>query len=153
MNYKKLLIIAGCSLALTLTGCLSSDSANVYRRGEMRSAANIYIGTIESIREVRMEDSTGIGTVAGAAIGAIAAGRNIGGGSGRYVSGILGGIAGSLVGDKLERTLTGKRAYEITVKLQSGKLISIVQETDISFRVGDTVRVVDDGRTSRVTPY
>ena len=41
---------------------------------------------------------------------------------------------------------------EITVKLDSGELRAIVQESDITFKPGDRVRLVSSGGVTRVTP-
>ncbi len=40
---------------------------------------------------------------------------------------------------------------EITVLLDSGRYIAIVQEPDENFRAGDRVRILSGGRTTRVT--
>jgi outer membrane lipoprotein SlyB len=39
----------------------------------------------------------------------------------------------------------------VTVKLDSGALVAIVQEADETFKAGERVRILSDGRTSRVT--
>ncbi len=59
----------------------------------------------------------------------------------------MGGLAGSAV----EEGVTRKNALEITVKLDSGPLIAIVQEADEAFNPGERVRIVENGNTSRVT--
>ena len=41
--------------------------------------------------------------------------------------------------------------YEITVKLDGGGLIAIVQEADEAFNPGERVRIIEDSSTSRVT--
>jgi outer membrane lipoprotein SlyB len=60
---------------------------------------------------------------------------------------VLGGIAGQAV----EQNATGKRGVEVTVKLDSGQMVAIMQEADETFRPGDRVRILSDGSTSRVT--
>ena len=47
--------------------------------------------------------------------------------------------------------VTRKDALEITVKLDGGALIAIVQEADEAFKPGDKVRIVENADTSRVT--
>jgi outer membrane lipoprotein SlyB len=137
-----------------LGGCVTSNSPNVYTSSQSQRASTVYEGTVLSAREVQIKEQQGaIGTVAGAAIGGIAAGRNIGGGSGRYVSGILGAIAGGLIGNAIEKGVTSKKAYELTIKVSSsGKTISVVQESDVAFAAGQPVYIISDGTTTRVTP-
>lgn len=44
-----------------------------------------------------------------------------------------------------------QNGIEITVRLDSGRLIAITQAADESFRVGDRVRVLSGGGTTRVS--
>jgi outer membrane lipoprotein SlyB len=39
----------------------------------------------------------------------------------------------------------------VTVKLDNGQMVAIMQEADETFRPGDRVRILSDGATSRVT--
>jgi len=47
--------------------------------------------------------------------------------------------------------VTRKDAYEITVKLDNGSLIAIVQEATEKFSAGDTVRLIENGGITRVS--
>ncbi|WP_051710593.1 glycine zipper 2TM domain-containing protein [Andreprevotia chitinilytica] len=145
-------LMAAVMAGALLAGC-ASDSANVYSKNEMRRAATARSGVVQNVREVKMEDSTGIGGVAGGVLGGVVASQNIGGGTGQIVSGVLGAIAGGLIGNQIEKSTTAKKALEITVKLDNGSRLVVVQEADIAFSVGQRVDVLDDGRTSRVVPY
>jgi len=60
-------------------------------------------------------------------------------------------VAGGVAGQAVEQGTTRRTGVEITVKLNSGALVAIVQEADETFRAGDRVRILSDGRTSRVT--
>ena len=60
---------------------------------------------------------------------------------------MLGGLAGAAV----EEGVTKKNAQEITVRLDNGQLIAVVQEAGELFTPGDPVRVLSDGGTTRVT--
>ncbi|UXY15907.1 hypothetical protein N8I74_02500 [Chitiniphilus purpureus] len=152
MNIRNLLTVAVTGTALLLGGCATSDSANVYKRSQMRNAATVQSGVVEQVREVRMEDSTGIGAVAGGVIGGVAAGRNIGGGSGRVVSGVIGTIVGGLIGNRLEEQLTSKDALEVTVLLDNGQRLVVVQEADQPLAPEQRVNVLSDGQNTRVVP-
>lgn len=152
MLTQKFAIAAFVSATLIVTGCTTPDSANVYNKGEMRRKASVRSGVIEQIRQVKMEDAMGIGTVSGAAIGGIAAGSNIGRGSGSVVAGIVGVLLGGILGDKIERGITRKEALEITVRMQNGERLVIVEDADIALQQGQAVDVIDDGKTARVVP-
>jgi outer membrane lipoprotein SlyB len=60
-------------------------------------------------------------------------------------------VAGGLAGSAIEEGVTRKDAIEITVKLDGGSMIAIVQEADEQFHPGDKVRIVENADTSRVT--
>ena len=50
-----------------------------------------------------------------------------------------------------EEAVTRKDGVEITVKLDSGRVLAITQAADEEFRVGDRVRVLTGGGVTRVT--
>ena len=108
-------------------------------------------GVVESVRTVRLEGTKSpIGTVAGGAIGGIAGG-SIGHGRGSSLAAVVGALLGGLAGSAAEEVVTRKDALEITVKLDGGGLVAIVQENDEEFNPGETVRIVENSSTSRVT--
>lgn len=150
MKFLKSMCAAALVGTVALTGC-ASDSANVYTKDQMRRAATAQAGAVENVRMVKMQDSTGIGGVAGGVVGAVG-GSAIGGGNARIVTGVLGAIAGGLAGNAIEKGTTQKDALEITVKLDNGQRLVVVQEADVSFSVGQRVDVLNDGQTTRVVP-
>lgn len=148
---KKLFIIAAIA---SLSACaVSPQSSNsVYHARQTQNEQSVRFGTVDSVREVLIDGGqSGVGTLAGAAVGGIAAGSNIGGGNGSAVAGILGAVAGGLIGNKIEDNATHRKGLEITVRLDNGELRAITQDADELFRAGDRVRVLFDGRKSRVT--
>jgi outer membrane lipoprotein SlyB len=144
-------LILSLLMALTLTACASSRSGDVYTRDQARQEMIVRTGIIESVREVQMEGTnSGVGTIAGAAIGGVA-GSHVGGGSGQIVGAIFGAVLGGMAGSAIEESTTKKNALEITIKLDGGQLISVVQEAGESFLPGDRVRVLSGGGATRVT--
>ena len=139
-------------LSLTLAACASSRSGDVYTRNQTRQEMLVRTGTVESVREVLMEGTeTGTGALAGAAVGGIA-GSHIGGGRGQIIGAILGAVAGGIAGSAIEENVTKKNALEITVRLDGGQLIAVVQEMGSDqFLPGDRVRVLSGNGSSRVT--
>ena len=64
---------------------------------------------------------------------------------------VLGAVAGGIAGQAIEQGTTRRTGVEITIKLDSGALLAIVQEADEAFKSGERVRILSDGVTSRVT--
>ena len=149
MKLSKLYLIA--FLSVFLAACASSNSGNVYSRDDARKVQTIKTGVVESVRLVKLEGTKSpIGTVAGGAIGGIA-GSSVGGGRGSAIAAVIGAVAGGLAGSAIEEGVTRKDGLEITVKLDGGSMIAIVQEADEQFHPGEKVRIVENADTSRVT--
>lgn len=150
---RNLTIAFSLLLAVFLTGCVSNLSGTTYSRSEARQIQNVEYGIVESAVPVVIEGTSSVvGAGTGAVVGGIA-GSNIGGGRGQDVATVLGAVAGGVAGKKAEEALTRAQGQEITVRLQSGRLISVVQEVanGPAFQAGDRVRVLTRGGTARVT--
>jgi outer membrane lipoprotein SlyB len=138
-------------LAALLAACASSNSGSVYSRDEARKVQTVKTGVIESVRQVKLEGTKSpVGTIAGGAVGGIA-GSSIGGGRGSAIAAVIGAVAGGLAGSALEEGVTRKDGVELTVKLDGGGLIAIVQEADEIFMAGEKVRILESGGVSRVS--
>lgn len=149
MNALKLTIALFAAIALA--GCASSKSGSAYTRDQMRQELHVRLGVVESVREVTMEGTkSGAGTFAGAAVGGVA-GSNVGGGKGQIVGAILGAVAGGVAGSAIEEGVTKKHALEITVKLDNGQLVAVVQEGDEPFHPAEKVRILSGNGATRVT--
>jgi outer membrane lipoprotein SlyB len=155
MKYSTVLAMTLAIVATAVfTGCVESQSGNVFSRDEARQAAEVYAGTVIDVREGQIEGSqSGVGAIGGGAMGG-AVGSTIGGGSGNVVATVGGAVVGAIVGNAVEKGVTGARALQITVRLDvNGKEIQVVQGTDIPFAVGQRVRVITQpGGRSRVQP-
>jgi outer membrane lipoprotein SlyB len=144
-------LIAVGLLSIFIAACASSNSGSVYSRDDARKVQTVRTGVVESVRSVKLEGTKSpVGTIAGGAIGGIAGG-SIGHGAGSSIAAVIGAVAGGLAGSAVEEGVTRKDALEITVKLDGGSLIAIVQEADEEFRAGDKVRIIENGSTSRVS--
>jgi outer membrane lipoprotein SlyB len=87
--------------------------------------------------------------MAGAVIGG-AAGSSVGHGRGAAAGGVVGTVVGAVVGESVAQAAP-RRALEITVRLDEGRVIAVTQPADKdSFQPGDRVRVVSDGRIARI---
>ncbi|HEY5993598.1 MAG TPA: hypothetical protein VIU46_03260 [Gallionellaceae bacterium] len=138
-------------LAAALSGCASSLSESSYQRGETGVAQEVQLGVVESVREVKIEGTkSGVGAVSGGMVGSVA-GSNVGSGKGSIVGSILGAVAGGVTGAAAEEGITRQKGYEITVKLDSGRVIAVTQGADEQFKPGERVRILGSGGKTRVT--
>ncbi|NOT65458.1 MAG: hypothetical protein HOP06_05420 [Methylotenera sp.] len=139
-------------LSLVLAACASSNSGSVYSRDDARKVQTVKTGVVESVRQVKLEGTkTPIGTATGAVVGGVAAGSIGSGGRTSAVAAVLGAVVGGIAGSMAEEGITRKDALEITVKLDGGAMIAIVQEADDTFKAGEKVRIIENGETSRVS--
>jgi outer membrane lipoprotein SlyB len=149
MKKSNLFLVA--LISVFLVACASSNSGSVYKRDDARKVQTVKTGVVESVRSVKLEGTQSpVGTIAGGAIGGIAGGA-IGSGRTSTLGAVIGAVAGGIAGAATEEVVTRKDALEITVKLDGGGLIAIVQEADEEFKPGDIVSIVEGGDTSRVT--
>ena len=150
---NKILILTAAAPLLFASCAQTSLTGDTYSRNEAGRAQSVSTGRITSIRNVAIQGNS----TAGALIGAIAGGvlgNEIGSGSTANNLGALGGGAvGAALGSRAQQSLSTKQGLEITVKLDSGRSISAVQEINKreSFNVGDRVRVLSNGSTTRIT--
>lgn len=148
---KTIRLLAIGTLSLLIVACASSNSGSVYSRDEARKVQTVRTGVVESVRTVKLEGTKSpVGTVAGGAVGGIA-GSSVGGGRGSAIATVIGAVAGGLLGSAAEEGFTRKDGLEITVKLDGGNMVAVVQEADDPFKAGDRVRLVESGGTTRVT--
>lgn len=147
----RLLMSSVAAGALMLGGCAYHAGSRDYRGYEARGEQAVRFGVVETVREVRVHPrDTGVGSSAGAFLGGVA-GSHAGRGSGNIVGFIGGAIIGSIVGHNVEQAANELRGLEVTVLLDSGQYIAIVQGADEAFRAGDRVRVLAGRNSTRVT--
>lgn len=138
--------LGAIALALTLAGCaLPSLSPDVYGRSDAGRIHNQRLGEVVMLRSVPISGRSGvIGTYGGGYIGA-AVGGTVGDGGGENVAEAVGAVAGAVAGQKAEEVATRSQGLEITVKLDDGDTITLVQGADVPFEVGERVRVLISG--------
>jgi outer membrane lipoprotein SlyB len=144
-------LLAAAVLGLALGGCAYHYGSGDYRGYQVRGEQSVRFGVVDSVRPVRINPrDRGVGAATGAIAGGIA-GSNVGGGSGQIVGALGGAILGGVIGQNVEQSANERRGEEVTVLLDSGKYLAVVQEADESFRPGDRVRVLSGRGTTRVT--
>ena len=143
-------LVAGA--LLVVAGCAAPPRGSAdYRGYQTRTEQSVRFGVVESVRAVRINPTdTGVGTASGAVLGGIA-GSTIGHGRGSVAGAVAGAVVGGMIGNAVERDANDRQGIEITVMLDGGKYIAVVQEADESFRVGDRVRILSGRGTTRVT--
>tara|TARA_E500000331_G_scaffold358644_1_gene428361 strand:- start:14843 stop:15313 length:471 start_codon:yes stop_codon:yes gene_type:complete len=130
-------------ITLFFSACSSyGPSSNIFSRNDAGSSYDVNYGEILFIKKVKIDgNSSFIGTWGGAQIG-----RNVGQKVGERrtnpIAGTVGAIAGAVAGEALEKEVTSKSGIEITVKIDNGNTIAIVQPDEGIFKEGDRVRVL-----------
>ncbi|MCB1916114.1 MAG: glycine zipper 2TM domain-containing protein [Rhodocyclaceae bacterium] len=135
-----------------IAGCASDLGGGSYERSEARGVMSVRFGEVTTVRPVKLEGTeSGVGTMSGAAVGGIA-GSTVGGGRGSAIAAVIGAVAGGMAGAAIEDSTTRRAGVEVTVKLDSGQYIAVVQEDGgENFRLGERVRVLDGRGTTRVS--
>jgi outer membrane lipoprotein SlyB len=136
---------------LVLGGCAYPAGSYDYRGYQVMGEQSVRFGVVDSVRPVRINPGdTGVGTAGGAVLGGLA-GSTVGGGNGQVAGAVGGAILGGILGSNIERSANERQGVEVTVLLDNGRYISVVQEADEAFRPGDRVRVLSGRGTTRVT--
>ena len=155
MNKRSILTIFLLPIALLLSGgCASNLGGDDYSRSEARRTMRVRFATVESVRPVRLEGTrTPVGPMAGAVAGGVI-GHSLGG-RGSVISAVgtvAGAVAGGVGGAAVEEAVTRRRGVEITVQLDNGEYLAVVQaDGGEDFQPGERVRLVGDGYTERIT--
>ena len=153
---KKLLVFAGVfgCVSVLLTGCARNISASSYDARTLSGPAlNSYPGTVVSIRRVVVENGDSLednqtGAILGAAAGGLG-GNMIGQGKGRAFWTGVGALAGGVAGAYAEKNLKAQEAYEYVIRLDDGRMKTVVQGVDTFFPNGARVILIegDKGRS------
>lgn len=108
-------------------------------------------GVIEAVRSVPLPERGGsiAGTIVGGGAGA-AVGASVGSGRGAQAASVAGAVAGSIAGHAMAAGAAAREGLELTVRLDSGRQILVVQPDGESFRPGERVRVLSGGQGLRV---
>lgn len=155
MIIRKLAVMGTIGIVVSgsiLTGCAAPGlGGGDYSRGQVRGEQTVRLGVVEGVRDVRIDArDTGTGVLAGAALGGIA-GSELGRGRGSVAGAVAGAVVGGVIGQAVEKSANDRRGVEVTIKLDSGRVIAVTQEADELFRVGDRVRVLSGQGVTRVT--
>ncbi|MCZ8130148.1 MAG: hypothetical protein O9284_02445 [Steroidobacteraceae bacterium] len=136
-------------VALTVGACATA-SGPVYPRHQAHSAWKVEQGRVVDVDPATIEGRrTAVGRVGGGLIG-YEAGRTIGEGAGSRIAGAVGAVAGAVAGSAVEERATRQAAWAITVEIDGGRTLQVIQPDDQRFAVGERVRVYTRGGQARV---
>lgn len=151
-------LVAVALASLAFTGCARQISGEVYEGERIGAAVETRAGVVENARYVQVEEGVllqdnALGGVVGGVAGA-AAGQTIGGGSGRIAATAGGALAGAALGALAQRQLGQQTAVEYLVRLDEGRLVTVVQRDETPIPPGSRVFVQlgQYGERARVTP-
>lgn len=152
---KKVALVVAIALStMTLAGCAQNPYGNAYNVNDARQVQVVHYGTILRTQAVTINgNGNGIGTLAGGAIGGIL-GSTVGGGKGAEIASIGGALLGGFLGNGAGNEISKRNGVNLTIKMDSGETVSIVQQVNpkVLFRVGERVQVNMMDGTARVTP-
>lgn len=136
--------VPGLALIL-LHGCATqSVEPDVYSRTTARTPYRVYSGEVLSVERVKIEgEATRIGELGGAVVGYEAARSGI---ADTGLAGAIGGVAGAVAGQAIEKAVTGTDGLRIVVRLDNGNVLAIVQGDQTAFNQGESVYVHMNGR-------
>ncbi len=138
-------MLASCAQD-TMTG-------DTYSRREAGQAQSVSKGRITAIRPVKIEGNHTAGTIIGGVAGGVL-GSQLGGGSTAHTAWAVGGaLVGGALGSHAQQSMENRNGIEITVRLDQGGSVAVVQEVSRNeqFSVGDRVRVLSSAGRSRVS--
>ena len=142
----------GLGVMALVSGCTFPSAGPMIPQSQVGVARTLAMGTIVSSEPVTISgQKTNLGQMGGAGVGGVAAS------GGRYdtgglVAGAVGAVAGAVVGQAVEEVATRKDGQRLTIRMDDGRMVEIVQNADNGyFREGDRVQVAEGGSESTVS--
>lgn len=152
-----MIVIAASS---ALTGCAPRIGGNHYSVAGTGEMSETFPGVIISKQIVTIganrpeqENEPGLGAAVGGIAAGAAAGQAIGKGSGSLWAAGAGALVGGVAGHFAERALTDQEGFLYTVRLDSGKVISMSQGAEPNMSVGQRVLVITPSKPSGREAY
>lgn len=152
---KKIAFIGAIASSLFIVGCANSGlTGDTYTQSDARQVQQVEYGSVLSVKPVVIEgDREGVaGSIGGTIIGGIA-GNSVGDGNGQAIATAIGAVVGGIIGQQTEEKFTRKQGQEITIRMDNGNTISVVQEVkDKQFFVAnDRIKLLKLNGVTRVS--
>ena len=129
-----------CLLALSLL--LPACGGKRYSDGDLRESQAVRYGVVVDVTEVMVyEDPSLVGPAIGLAAGGLL-GSAFGAGTGRTLFVLGGGLLGADVGGGIDYRTRNYKGLQLTLELDNGNILMVVQGYDELFVRGDEVRIV-----------
>ncbi len=149
---RRILILI--SLSLILNNCANSSlQSDTFDRDSAQKISNIYYGEVVAIKKVTIEGSTKSGALVGGLVGAATGSGVSDSRPESEIGAVLGGAICSTIGGNLSKSLMSVDGIQITINMDDGRTVSVVQENgNYKFNIGDLVEVVSINGKTRVSP-
>ncbi len=142
---RQITVVTALAFMSLVAACTTPSSGNVYSRSDARTAWSVTEGRVADVKPVQIEGERSVlGTAGGGYVG-YELGRVVGDGRGRDLAGAVGAVAGAVAGQAAEERITRQDAFQITVDLDRGETVAIVQAADVAFAPGERVKVLRRG--------
>jgi outer membrane lipoprotein SlyB len=146
--------LAAVLLTVTVAGCAPrSMSGDVYSRERAQMIQTIEYGEVLEVRSILIEGTkSGLGALGGGVLGG-ALGSGVGRGAGSTIAVVGGAIIGWVAGSAVEEGATRQPGVEVTIRMDTGQTIALVQGIDPPVYAGDRVRILrhPDGSARAIT--
>lgn len=96
--------------------------------------------------ETRRGESSGVGAVGGAVVGGLL-GNMVGGGNGKKLATVAGAVGGGYAGNEIEKNQKSYTVWVVQVEERDGRTRRFERRADPGLRVGDEVRLTENGFT------
>ena len=155
MNMRIVSLFSMLTVVMLLASCANSSlTGDTYSREDARKIQQVKYGQVLSVTPVVIEGNREgiVGNIGGTLVGGIA-GSGVGDGRGQAIATIVGAAIGGVAGQAGEEKFTRKQGQEIAVKMDSGQVLSVVQEVrdNSFFSAGDRVRLISLNGVTRVS--
>lgn len=94
--------------------------------------------------ESRHGKASGVGVVGGAVVGGLL-GNMVGGGNGKKLATVGGAVAGGYAGNEIEKSQKSYNVWIVQVQERDGRTRRFERNSDPGLRVGDEVRLTENG--------
>ncbi|MFG6489972.1 glycine zipper 2TM domain-containing protein [Roseateles sp. BYS78W] len=96
--------------------------------------------------ETRHGKASGVGAVGGAVVGGLL-GNMVGGGTGKKLATVAGAVGGGYAGNEIEKNQKSYTVWVVKVEERDGRTRRFERSSDPGLRVGDEVRLSENGFT------
>lgn len=122
--------LAAVGLVMLGLAACAHPTSEQYGTGDVGRIIDTGEGTVVAAKVVDIKggENSGVGAVAGGALGATGAATVFGGdNSGKLAAGIIGGILGAGAGYLAEQEASGREGIEYVIRTPDGRLVTLVQ--------------------------